>query len=70
MITALLLTAALVAPTHAGHSEICYWKDRHKAHCVDGFYLTKRKPVALVETQIGKGQPCDPTGCLQSGGRP
>lgn len=63
MITALILAAALVAPAHTGHTEVCYWKDRHKAHCVEGFYLTEKRPLAPVEVQLGKGEPCDAKGC-------
>lgn len=61
---ALLLAAALLAPAHPGHTEICYWKDRHQAHCAEGLYLTKKKPAAAPEVQIGKGKPCDPKGCV------
>jgi hypothetical protein len=64
VITALILAAALVAPAHAGHLEVCYWKDRHKAHCVEGVYLTKKRPVLPLEVQLGKGKPCDATGCI------
>ena len=70
MITALILAAALVAPAHAGHTEVCYWKDRHKAHCVEGVYLTKKKPAAEFTYSedsglwFDKGKPCDTSGCV------
>ena len=60
---ALLVAAALLAPAHPGHTQICYWKDRHKAHCAEGIYLTAKRPAVPIEVQLGKGQPCDARGC-------
>jgi hypothetical protein len=64
LIAAVIVSGLLLAPMHPGHTEICYWKDRHKAHCVEGFYITKKKPTAISEVQIGKGKPCDSSGCI------